>query len=69
LFSDKPVAAGVVTINDIEIGSRLNGSSANFDGFLDDVHIYSQSLSLGKIEQLYLVGLEKHQGLALNLIK
>lgn len=46
--------------NPFEIG-RINSAGWNFNGLIDDVRIYEQSLSSSQIKQLYAQGVEFHQ--------
>lgn len=51
-------SAGTVNINDLQIGARNYSSSVSgyFDGAVDDVRIYSKSLSAAEVKQLYNMG-------------
>ena len=49
------------------IGRNLDGSVGNyFNGLIDDIRIYSESLSQSQIQQYYAEGLEIHNNLALQ---
>lgn len=48
-----------ITINNIKIGMQSAGGNY-FDGFIDEVRIYSQALTLGQIQKHYAEGLKKH---------
>lgn len=41
-----------------------DGTLRFFDGFIDEVHIYSRALTLGEIQKRYAGGLPRHQNLA-----
>lgn len=48
-----------------KIGTAYNGARF-MKGSIDDVRIYATALTLSEIQQLYLVGLEKHQQLTMD---
>lgn len=45
-------------------GASLNGAGYLFNGFINDVRIYEQALSLAQIRKLYVEGVKKHGLLA-----
>ena len=52
---------------DYEIGRhRSTPETTEFDGFIDDVSVYSQALTSAEIEKLYVEGLEKYQQVVLS---
>jgi prepilin-type N-terminal cleavage/methylation domain-containing protein len=50
----------------LTIGYYFNASQAYFQGQLDELRIYAQSLSQAQIQQQYVKGLEKHKNLAVR---
>lgn len=56
---------GFTKLNDstgsFEVGAVDSGVSGWFDGFIDEVAVYNEPLSLSHIQQLYAQGLKKHQ--------
>ena len=54
----------MTTTIDMTVGQALpNNSQYNFKGVLDDIRIYNYALSLGEIEALYDVNLQKEPDL------
>jgi hypothetical protein len=48
------------TPNVIAIGSQDGGNNFVFTGSIDDLYIYTQSLSLNQVQQIYAMGAAKH---------
>ena len=44
----------------VTIGARYDGTASFFNGLIDDVRIYTQSLTQAQVELLYAEGLEKY---------
>ncbi|MFH1657468.1 MAG: LamG-like jellyroll fold domain-containing protein [bacterium] len=55
----------VANTDPLMIGRRSTATSYFFDGILDEVRIYNESLTLSEIQQLYAEGAARH-GLVLN---
>jgi len=66
-LSGQQTLTGGLEINSqpLAIG-RLYASGRYFNGFIDEVRIYSQALSANEIQQRYAEGLEKHKNLAIK---
>ena len=57
----------IITTKPVQIGYRgeEGGGGGAFNGTIDDVRIYNETLSVGQIQQHYAIGAAKH-GIALN---
>ncbi len=53
--------AGITSVNALAIGNRSGATDRTFDGFIDDVRIYSVALTASQVQQHYVEGIEKHQ--------
>ncbi len=52
--------SGITTSNPLTIGNRSGATDKSFNGFIDEVRIYTEALSSAQIEKLYAEGLKRH---------
>jgi hypothetical protein len=61
LVSSVSFGGGTYTTNPVEIGRRIHGATAYFNGLIDEVRIFNRALSEEEIKFLYQEGLKKLQ--------